>query len=322
MKALRIVFMGTPEFALTILKEIVSSKHELVGVVTVTDKPAGRGQQLRESAVKTYAKSLNILTLQPEKLKEEQFIEDLTALKADVFVVVAFRMLPKIVWTIPPMGTFNLHASLLPDYRGAAPINWAIINGEKETGVSTFFINEEIDAGAIIDQEKITIDADMDAGTLHDSLMQLGAQLTLKTLDQLALGTFKTRLQKSEDILITKEKLAPKIFKEDTKIDWGKSAQEIHNKIRGLSPYPAAWCILRNIEKDIHLQCKLFESTLIDAIPLESKTKMVVTKDGILFPCSDHYLTIKSIQLEGKRRMDFKSFLAGNKLEDWELIID
>ena len=322
MKALRIVFMGTPEFALTILKKIVSSKHELVGVVTVADKPAGRGQQLRESAVKTYAKSLNILTLQPEKLKEEQFIEDLTALKADVFVVVAFRMLPKIVWTIPPMGTFNLHASLLPDYRGAAPINWAIINGEKETGVSTFFINEEIDAGAIIDQEKITIDADMDAGTLHDSLMQLGAQLTLKTLDQLALGTFKTRLQKSEDILITKEKLAPKIFKEDTKIDWGKSAQEIHNKIRGLSPYPAAWCILRNIEKDIHLQCKLFESTLIDAIPLESKTKMVVTKDGILFPCSDHYLTIKSIQLEGKRRMDFKSFLAGNKLEDWELIID
>lgn len=322
MKALRIVFMGTPEFALTILKEIVSSKHELVGVVTVTDKPAGRGQQLRESAVKTYAKSLNILTLQPEKLKEDQFIEDLTALKADVFVVVAFRMLPKIVWTIPPMGTFNLHASLLPDYRGAAPINWAIINGEKETGVSTFFINEEIDAGAIIDQEKITIDADMDAGTLHDSLMQLGAQLTLKTLDQLALGTFKTRLQKSEDILITKEKLAPKIFKEDTKIDWGKSAQEIHNKIRGLSPYPAAWCIFRNIEKDIHLQCKLFESTLIDAIPLESKTKMVATKDGILFPCSDHYLTIKSIQLEGKRRMDFKSFLAGNKLEDWELIID
>jgi methionyl-tRNA formyltransferase len=322
MKALRIVFMGTPEFALTILKEIVASKHELVGVVTVADKPAGRGQQLRESAVKTYAKSLNILTLQPEKLKEEQFIEDLTALKADVFVVVAFRMLPKIVWTIPPMGTFNLHASLLPDYRGAAPINWAIINGEKETGVSTFFINEEIDAGAIIDQEKITIDADMDAGTLHDSLMQLGAQLTIKTLDQLALGTFKTRLQKSEDILITKEKLAPKIFKEDTKIDWGKSAQEIHNKIRGLSPYPAAWCILRNIEKDIHLQCKLFESTLIDAIPLESKTKMVATKDGILFPCSDHYLTIKSIQLEGKRRMDFKSFLAGNKLEDWELIID
>ncbi len=322
MKALRIVFMGTPEFALTILKKIVSSKHELVGVVTVADKPAGRGQQLRESAVKTYAKSLNILTLQPEKLKEEQFIEDLTALKADVFVVVAFRMLPKIVWTIPPMGTFNLHASLLPDYRGAAPINWAIINGEKETGVSTFFINEEIDAGAIIDQEKITIDADMDAGTLHDTLMQLGAQLTIKTLDQLALGTFKTRLQKSEDTLITKEKLAPKIFKEDTKIDWGKSAQEIHNKIRGLSPYPAAWCILRNIEKDIHLQCKLFESTLIDAIPLESKTKMVVTKDGILFPCSDHYLTIKSIQLEGKRRMDFKSFLAGNKLEDWELIID
>ena len=322
MKALRIVFMGTPEFALTILKEIVSSQHELVGVVTVADKPAGRGQQLRESAVKTYAKSLNILTLQPEKLKEEQFIEDLTALKADVFVVVAFRMLPKIVWTIPPMGTFNLHASLLPDYRGAAPINWAIINGEKETGVSTFFINEEIDAGAIIDQEKITIDADMDAGTLHDALMQLGAQLTIKTLDQLALGTFKTRLQKSEDTLITKEKLAPKIFKEDTKIDWGKSAQEIHNKIRGLSPYPAAWCIFRNIEKDIHLQCKLFESTLIDAIPLESKTKMVVTKDGILFPCSDHYLTIKSIQLEGKRRMDFKSFLAGNKLEDWELIID
>ena len=198
MKALRIVFMGTPEFALTILKEIVASKHELVGVVTVADKPAGRGQQLRESAVKTYAKSLDILTLQPEKLKEEQFIRELTALKADVFVVVAFRMLPKIVWTIPPMGTFNLHASLLPEYRGAAPINWAIINGEKETGVSTFFINEEIDAGAIIDQEKITIDANMDAGTLHDALMQLGAQLTIKTLDQLALGTFKTSIQELE----------------------------------------------------------------------------------------------------------------------------
>jgi len=322
MKALRIVFMGTPEFALTILKEIVASKHELVGVVTVADKPAGRGQQLKESAVKTYAKSLNILTLQPEKLKEEQFIEELTALKADVFVVVAFRMLPKIVWAIPPMGTFNLHASLLPDYRGAAPINWAIINGEKETGVSTFFIDEKIDAGAIIDQEKITIEADMDAGTLHDALMQLGARLTLKTLDQLALGTFKTRVQKSENTLVTKERLAPKIFKEDTKIDWAKSAQEVHNKIRGLSPYPAAWCILKNIEKDIQLQCKLFESILIETIPLESKTKMEATKEGILFPCSDHYLTIKSIQLEGKRRMDFKSFLAGNKLSDWELIID
>jgi len=322
MKALRIVFMGTPEFALTILKEIVASKHELVGVVTVADKPAGRGQQLRESAVKTYAKSLDILTLQPEKLKEEQFIRELTALKADVFVVVAFRMLPKIVWTIPPMGTFNLHASLLPEYRGAAPINWAIINGEKETGVSTFFINEEIDAGAIIDQEKITIEENMDAGALHDALMQLGAQLTIKTLDQLALGTFKTSVQVLETTTATKEKLAPKIFKEDTKIDWGKSAQEVHNKIRGLSPYPAAWCILRNIEKDIQLQCKLFETTLIETIPIDSKTKMKVTKEGILFPCSDHYVTIKSIQLEGKRRMDFKSFLAGNQLEDWELILD
>jgi methionyl-tRNA formyltransferase len=322
MKALRIVFMGTPEFALTILKEIVASKHELVGVVTVADKPAGRGQQLRESAVKTYAKSLDILTLQPEKLKEEQFIQELTALKADVFVVVAFRMLPKIVWTIPPMGTFNLHASLLPEYRGAAPINWAIINGEKETGVSTFFINEEIDAGAIIDQEKITIEENMDAGTLHDALMQLGAQLTIKTLDQLALGTFKTSVQVLETTTATKEKLAPKIFKEDTKIDWGKSAQEVHNKIRGLSPYPAAWCILRNIEKDIQLQCKLFETTLIETIRIDSKTKMKVTKEGILFPCSDHYVTIKSIQLEGKRRMDFKSFLAGNQLEDWELILD
>jgi methionyl-tRNA formyltransferase len=322
MKALRIVFMGTPEFALTILKEIVASKHELVGVVTVADKPAGRGQQLRESAVKTYAKSLDILTLQPEKLKEEQFIRELTALKADVFVVVAFRMLPIIVWTIPPMGTFNLHASLLPEYRGAAPINWAIINGEKETGVSTFFINEEIDAGAIIDQEKITIQENMDAGTLHDALMQLGAQLTIKTLDQLALGTFKTSVQVLETTTATKEKLAPKIFKEDTKIDWGKSAQEVHNKIRGLSPYPAAWCILRNIEKDIQLQCKLFETTLIETIRIDSKTKMKVTKEGILFPCSDHYVTIKSIQLEGKRRMDFKSFLAGNQLEDWELILD
>lgn len=322
MKALRIVFMGTPEFALTILKVIVSSEHELVGVVTVADKPAGRGQQLRESAIKTYAKSFNILTFQPEKLKEEKFIEDLSALKADVFVVVAFRMLPKIVWSIPPMGTFNLHASLLPDYRGAAPINWAIMNGEKETGVSTFFINEEIDAGAIIDQEKITIEADMDAGTLHDALMQLGAQLTIKTLDQLALGTFKTSVQKSKNTLIKKEKLAPKIFKEDTKIDWEKSAQEIHNKIRGLSPYPAAWCILRNIEKDIQLQCKLFESGVVDVIPLESKTKMEMSKEGILFPCSDHYISIKSIQLEGKRKMDFKSFLAGNKLGDWELIVD
>jgi methionyl-tRNA formyltransferase len=322
MEPLRIVFMGTPEFAVGILDHILQNQYKVVGVITVTDKPAGRGQKVKYSAVKDYALAHNLPLLQPTNLKDETFLAELAALKANLQIVVAFRMLPKVVWGMPQYGTFNLHASLLPDYRGAAPINWAIINGEKETGVSTFFINEEIDAGAIIDQEKITIDADMDAGTLHDSLMQLGAQLTLKTLDQLALGTFKTRLQKSEDILITKEKLAPKIFKEDTKIDWGKSAQEIHNKIRGLSPYPAAWCILRNIEKDIHLQCKLFESTLIDAIPLESKTKMVATKDGILFPCSDHYLTIKSIQLEGKRRMDFKSFLAGNKLEDWELIID
>ena len=235
---LRIVFMGTPEFAVSILDAIVKSNHDVVGVVTVADKPAGRGQQLRESAVKIFAIDHDLPILQPEKLKDEQFLSDLKAFNADIFVVVAFRMLPEVVWAMPPKGTFNLHASLLPKYRGAAPINWAIMNGETETGVTTFFINQIIDTGSILAQEKISITENMTAGELHDQLMNVGAKLTVETLDKIESNSIQAIPQDEELAKILPH--APKIFKADCEIQWNQDATIIHNKIRGLSPYPAA----------------------------------------------------------------------------------
>lgn len=305
---LRIVFMGTPEFAVTILDAILKSNHEVVGVVTAADKPAGRGQQLRESAVKIFAKENHLPILQPEKLKDENFLSQLNDLNADIFVVVAFRMLPEVVWSMPPKGTFNLHASLLPKYRGAAPINWAIINGENETGVTTFFINQIIDTGSILAQEKISISENMTAGELHDQLMRLGAKLTVETLDKIANNEIQATPQDEE--LAKKSPHAPKIFKADCEVDWTQNASIVHNKIRGLSPYPAAWCtLLKNGEK---ITFKLFSSKVTNEVSDSKQIKKGL--DGILFPCNDYYISISELQPEGKRRMTYKEFLAGNDL--------
>jgi methionyl-tRNA formyltransferase len=310
---LRMVFMGTPEFAVTILDEIMRSRHEVVGVVTVADKPAGRGQQIKESAVKAYAKLQNVPILQPEKLKDEKFLSDLKAIDADIFVVVAFRMLPEIVWAMPPKGTFNLHASLLPKYRGAAPINWALINGEKESGVTTFFINQIIDTGSILAQEKVGISENMTAGELHDELMHLGAKLTVETLNNLANGKIMAVPQDEE--LAKQLPHAPKIFKADCEIDWNEKAYSVHNKIRGLSPYPAAWCSLT--KNGVRTTFKLFSSSLTKEIPDSKSLKK--GSAGILFPCEDYYINISELQPEGKRRMNYKEFLAGNDLNDYSL---
>ncbi len=310
---LKIVFMGTPEFAVAILDEIMKSRHEVVGVVTVADKPAGRGQQIKESAVKSYAKSQNVPILQPEKLKDERFLGELKNLNADVFVVVAFRMLPEVVWAMPPKGTFNLHASLLPKYRGAAPINWAIMNGETETGVTTFFINQIIDTGSILAQEKVAISESMTAGELHDELMHLGAKLTVETLNNIANGEMKSVPQDEE--LAKQLPHAPKIFKADCEINWNEKAYSVHNKIRGLSPYPAAWCkLIKDGEK---VTFKLFTSKVTNEVADSISLKKGA--DGILFPCADYCISISELQPEGKRRMCYKEFLAGNNLSDYTI---
>ena len=307
-KRLRIVFMGTPEIAVTILDAILKSQHEVVGVVTVADQDAGGRQQIKESAVKVYAKSKNLLILQPEKLKDEQFLSELKELKADIFVVVAFRMLPEIVWEMPPKGTFNLHASLLPKYRGAAPINWVLINGEKETGLTTFFINQIIDTGCILAQKNTSISENITAGELHDELMYMGASLTVETLDKISTGDIHSIPQDEE--LAKNLPHAPKIFKADCEIDWNQYAATIHNKIRGLSPYPAGWCsLLKNGEK---VNFKLFSSKITSEVPDSSVLKK--GSDGILFPCKDYYISVSALQPEGKRRMNYKEFLAGNDL--------
>ncbi len=309
--ALRIVFMGTPAFAVRILDELHRSHHQVVGVVTVADKPAGRGQLMHQSAVKTYALAHQLPLLQPDKLRDDTFLAALQQWQADVFVVVAFRMLPDVVWKLPRLGTFNLHASLLPAYRGAAPINWALINGDSESGVTTFMINEEIDAGSILKQAKIELTPNMTAGELHDSLQEIGASLTLQTCDALASGKIEPQAQNA---LTGKRALAPKLYKENTKIDWSQTAHEIHNLVRGLDPYPAAWCQLWSEQKQGYVQFKIF-STEISALEAERTDGPQAVKAGILFPCGQQTtLLVKEIQMEGKKRMDARSFVAGNNL--------
>lgn len=317
-KALRILFMGTPEFAVESLKALVEGGYNVVGVVTMPDKPAGRGYKLQPSPVKQYALQQGLTVLQPEKLKDEEFLNELKRLNADLQVVVAFRMLPEVVWNMPPKGTFNLHSSLLPQYRGAAPINWAIINGEKETGVTTFFLSHEIDTGQIIFQEKTPIEETDNAGTLHDRLMEMGAQLVLKTVDAILQGNVQA-IPQSE--LIRNEsglKTAPKIFKEDCQVDWNKSAREIYNLIRGLSPYPAAWTELPSDNNGEKLRFKLFagepvENATHDLLPgslrTDNKTYLdVAAKDG--------FLRITELQLTGKKRMSTTDFLNGYSFPD------
>lgn len=304
-KDLRIVFMGTPQFAVATLKTLVENNYNVVGVITAPDKPAGRGQKLHESDVKKYAQSLNLNILQPTNLKDEAFIQELRSINANLQIVVAFRMLPEVVWKMPEYGTFNLHASLLPDYRGAAPIHWAIINGEKKTGVTTFFIDEKIDTGAIIFQDEIEIEADETVGILHDKLMDLGSKLVLETVEFIEKGNFQTKMQsKSEE-----EKTAYKLNKDNCKIDWHESITTIYNKIRGLNPFPSAWCYLKNGEDTMAVKIFGVEK----AIENHSKTigNIETTKTGLKVAVKDGYIIIKEMQLPGKRKMDIHSLLNG-----------
>jgi len=304
-KDLRIIFMGTPEFAVASLDALVNAGCNIVGVITAPDKPAGRGMKLQESAVKQYAVEKGLHILQPEKLKNPQFLEELTSLKADIQVVVAFRMLPEVVWDMPPMGTINVHGSLLPHYRGAAPINWAIINGEKETGVTTFKLKHEIDTGDLLLQERIPIGEDETAGELHDKMKEKGAQLLVKTIQGLADDSIQETPQ-SAVINELKVKHAPKIFTETCKIDWSKSVNEVHNLIRGLSPYPGAFTHLNEKLFKIYKSEKEFATPSITAGQYETDRKKYLK-----FACTDGYIYAKEIQTEGKKRMGIEEFLRG-----------
>jgi methionyl-tRNA formyltransferase len=307
MKKLRIVFMGTPEFAVPSLDKLYEAGYHIAGVITAPDKPAGRGMKLTESAVKKYALEKNLKILQPEKLKDPYFIEELKDLKADVQVVVAFRMLPEVVWNMPPMGTINLHGSLLPQYRGAAPINWAIINGEKETGVTTFKLQQQIDTGNILMQEKIKITEEETAGTLHDKMMHVGAEVLLKTIQQLERGALKEHPQHSP-FTIHHSPLhpAPKIFPSDCEINWNKNVNDIYNLIRGLSPYPAAFTFLNGKKLKIFSATKKLDTTLITPGNFETDRKTYLK-----FAAKDGFIFLKEIQLEGKKRMQVEDFLRG-----------
>jgi methionyl-tRNA formyltransferase len=301
MRKLRIVFMGTPEFAVPMLATIQASNHTLAGIVTAPDKPAGRGMQLTQSEVKKAALALNVPILQPEKLKSEIFISELRALQADLFVVVAFRMLPEIVWNMPPLGTINLHASLLPQYRGAAPINWAIINGEKKTGVTTFFLQHEIDTGKIIFQESLPIGENETVGELYQRLMQLGSTVVRKTIDAIAAGNYPQTPQDH----ITDIKHAPKIFKETCKINWQQTTSAIHNFIRGLSPYPVAFTEVGG---------KVFK--IFNAKPIVGNIDAPgkISTDGKTYfhiHSIDGAIAVLECQLEGKKRLSVEEFLRG-----------
>ncbi|WP_229214425.1 methionyl-tRNA formyltransferase [Dyadobacter flavalbus] len=302
---LRIIFMGTPEFAVPSLKSLVESNSNIVAVVTVPDKPSGRGQKQTASPVKMYAQEKGIPVLQPEKLKNPEFLEELKSYNADLQVVVAFRMLPEVVWNMPPKGTFNLHSSLLPQYRGAAPINWAVINGETETGVTTFFIEKDIDTGKIIFQDKETISEDDDAGSLHDRLMLKGAQLVVKTVQAIENGSFPQEPQQEPADI----KMAPKIFRETCEIDWKRPSLEIHNFVRGLSPYPAAWTVLNG------LSCKIFRTKIVDSQKDEQPGAYRTDHKTYLHFCTgDGWISVENLQLEGKKRMNTGDFLRGNKI--------
>ncbi len=302
----RIVFMGTPEFAVANLKKLVENNYPVVGVVTAVDKPAGRGKKLRESAVKKYAKSVGIPVLQPTNLKSEAFNKELQALQPDLQIVVAFRMLPEVVWRLPKLGTFNLHASLLPDYRGAAPINWAIINGEKETGVTTFFIDDKIDTGEIILQEKVAIDPEDNASTLHDKLMQKGSNLVLKTVELIQQGKVKTKKQPQTDF----SKKAPKLHKENTRIDWSKSAKSIHDFIRGLAYYPGAWTQIKWQDKEPQ-NILIYQSDFIHETHPYPIGKVIAGKKEMKIAVPDGFIYPKIVKMQGKKQMDIQSFLNG-----------
>ena len=304
MRDLRIVFMGTPDFAVATLEALIKAKFNVVGVVTAPDKPAGRGQKIHQSPVKKYALEHSLPILQPSNLKSEEFIADLENLNANLQIVVAFRMLPKEVWKLPEYGTFNLHASLLPNYRGAAPINWAIINGETKTGVTTFFIDEKIDTGNIILQDEVNIGDDEILGELHDKLMEVGSKLVVKTVQQIDKGTVKTFKQPEIE-----EKSAPKIYNETCKINWNDTLTNTYNLIRGLNPYPAAWTTL--INNDDEIKVKIYDVKKELASHHYKPGTIITSKNEIKVAVTQGYIIIESLQLSGKKQMDSKSLLNG-----------
>lgn len=311
---MRIVFMGTPDFAVESLKVLVDGGYDVVGVVTMPDKPAGRGHKIQYSPVKQYALEKNIRVLQPERLKDDAFLKDLKDLKADLQIVVAFRMLPEIVWNMPPKGTFNLHASLLPQYRGAAPINWAIIRGEKETGATTFFLTHEIDTGKIILQERIAILPDDNAGTVHDKLMLMGAQMVKKTVDLIVSGKADAIDQAEFINTVGELKSAPKIFKDTCRMDYALSVDEMYDFVRGLSPYPAAWSEIRLPGQEESVVLKVYETQKEFATHSEQPgTLLTDGKTYLKIALKDGYICLKNIQAPGKKRMDAGDYLRGLK---------
>jgi methionyl-tRNA formyltransferase len=310
MEKLRIVFMGTPEFAVGILDTIIKNKYNIVGVITATDKPAGRGQKLSFSAVKEYALEHNLRLLQPTNLKDETFLAELQSLNANLQVVVAFRMLPEVVWSMPKLGTFNLHASLLPNYRGAAPINWAIINGETKTGVTTFFIDDKIDTGAMILSKEIEISPNENAGELHDKLMNLGKEAVKETLALIESGNANTTIQVDNSEI----KTAYKLHKENCRINWNKSAFEIHNLIRGLSPYPSAWCVFKDDGEEWNV--KIYEAKIISERHNYSNGQIITSKKEIKVAHKDGFIQILSLQLPGKKKMLAHELLNGHTFSE------
>jgi len=313
---MRIVFMGTPEFAVTALQKLVENNYKVVGVITAPDKVAGRGKKIRMSAVKEYALTQNLTLLQPTNLKNPEFIEELRNLKADIQIVVAFRMLPEVVWNMPPQGTFNLHASLLPQYRGAAPINHVLINGETETGVTTFFLDKEIDTGKIIMQEKCTISSTDNAGSLHDKLMFLGADVIIETLKAVESGTVSVIPQSQLIVSPASLKPAPKIYKQDCELNWNLDSTVILNKIRGLSPYPAAYSYLQTEKNQKTYYLKIFNAEIIEREYPESKPGTIFTDSKTYFHIitANGIISLDEIQLEGKKRMSVVNFLRGFNL--------
>jgi methionyl-tRNA formyltransferase len=311
-KDLRIVYMGTPDFAVESLRVLVENDYNVVGVITMPDKPAGRGYKIQFSPVKQYALEKGLTLLQPEKLKDPVFLEELKALNADLQIVVAFRMLPEVVWNMPRFGTFNLHASLLPQYRGAAPINWAVINGDSETGVTTFFLTHEIDTGNIILQEKVAIGESETAGDIHDKLMVTGSRLVQKTVNMIIDENVSSMPQPEAMTL----KAAPKIFKETCKIDWNQNAATVYNFIRGLAPYPAAWSLLKTENGD-ELNVKIFETEKEQTThTLTCGSIVIESPKQVKVAVIDGFIRLKSIQVAGKKRMSVEDFLRGNKLTE------
>lgn len=312
--------MGTPDFAVASLDVLIKNQYTIVSVITAPDKPAGRGQQIQQSAVKQYAVQHNLPVLQPEKLKDEQFLKELAALKADLQIVVAFRMLPEVVWNMPRLGTFNLHGSLLPQYRGAAPINWAVINGETETGVSTFFLQQEIDTGKIIFQEKSPIGENETAGEVHDTLMILGANLVLKTVKAIEQNNYpqidQAEFIKSQTII----KAAPKIFKDDCRIDWSRPIDAIHNHIRGLSPYPAAFTHLIDPKGQTYIVKVFISEKENDTSPFHINEVLTDSKTYLKIQVKGGYVAIKELQLAGKKKMKIQEFLRGFQISNgWKV---